>query len=329
MQLANPQYLWLFLIFIPLIVRYIYTARNARPTLGISSAAAFATRRMPWRASARHVMFVLRLGAIGCLIMILARPQSKDNWQTTSTEGTDIVIAMDVSSSMKAKDLNPDRLESAKNLSKKFIDGRPDDNIGIVIFAGEALTGLPLTIDHNAIDRYIDGIDLGMVEDGTAIGDGIATAINRLANGHAKSKSIILLTDGTNNTGIVTPKDAAQIAKDKGIKIYTVAIGKYGKAMAPAYLDAAGNIQYEMQDVVIDENTLKSIAKTTDGQYFRATDNKVLADVFHQIDQLEKTKMDVSRFSHTEDDYAFWGWLLLGLLLLELTLRYTLFRTAP
>lgn len=329
MQLANPQYLWLFLIFIPLIVRYIYTARNARPTLGISSAAAFATRRMPWRASARHVMFVLRLGSIGCLIIILARPQSKDNWQTTSTEGTDIVIAMDVSSSMKAKDLNPDRLESAKNLSKKFIDGRPDDNIGIVIFAGEALTGLPLTIDHHAIDRYIDGIDLGMVEDGTAIGDGIATAINRLANGQAKSRSIILLTDGTNNTGIVTPKDAAQIAKDKGIKIYTVAIGKYGKAMAPAYLDAAGNIQYEMQDVVIDENTLKSIAKITDGQYFRATDNKVLADVFHQIDQLEKTKMDVSRFSHTEDDYALWGWLLLGLLLLELTLRYTLFRTAP
>ncbi len=329
MQLANPQYLWLFLILIPLIARYIYTARNARPTLGISTTAAFASKRAPWRATARHAMFVLRLAAIGCLIVILARPQSKDNWQTSSTEGTDIIIALDVSSSMKAKDLKPDRLEAAKELSKNFISGRTDDNIGIVVFAGESLTGLPLTIDHDALHRYIDRIDLGMVEDGTAIGDGIATSINRLANGQAKSKSIILLTDGTNNTGIVTPNDAAEIAKNRGIKIYTVAIGKYGKALAPAYLDAAGNIQYEMQDVLIDEATLKSIAKTTNGHYFRATDNKVLASVFKQIDQLEKTKMDVSHFSHTEDDYAFWGWLLLAFVCLELVLRYTLFRTAP
>lgn len=329
MQLANPKYLWLLLILIPLIVRYIYTARNARPTLGISTVEPFATKGTPWRAVARHIMFVLRLGAISCLIIILARPQIKDSWRTSSTEGTDIIIALDVSSSMKARDLDPDRLEAAKKLSKRFVAGRPDDNIGIVIFAGESLTGLPLTIDHNAIGRYIDGIELGMVEDGTAIGDGIATSVNRLADGRAKSRSIILLTDGTNNAGIVTPNDAAEIAKNKGIKIYTVGIGKKGKALAPAYLDAAGNIQYEMQDVVIDEATLQSIAKKTDGQYFRATDNKVLADIFDKIDRLEKTKMDVSRFSHTEDDYEFWGWLLLALVLFELTLRYTLFRTAP
>ena len=329
MQLANPQYLWLFLILIPLIVRYIYTARNARPTLAISSVSAFASRRTPWRATARHLMFVLRLGAISCLIIILARPQTKDDWQTSSTEGTDIIIALDVSSSMKARDLEPDRLEAAKKLSKRFVNARPDDNIGIVIFAGESLTGLPMTIDHDALGRYIDAIDLGMVEDGTAIGDGIATSVNRLSNGRAKSKSIILLTDGTNNAGIVTPNDAAQIAKNEGIKIYTIAIGKHGKALAPAYLDAAGNIQYQMQDVIIDEATLKSIAKTTDGQYFRATDNKVLAQVFDQIDKLEKTKMDVSRFSHTEDNYALWGWILFALVCIELILRYTLFRTTP
>lgn len=329
MQLANPQYLWLLLILIPLIARYIYSARNARPTLGLSSVAPFAGRRTPWRATARHLMFVLRLGAIACLIVILARPQSKDNWSTASTEGTDIIIAMDVSSSMKARDFSPDRLEAAKKLSKQFVNQRPDDNIGIVVFAGESLTGLPMTIDHNALAHYIDGIDMGMVEDGTAIGDGIATSINRLANGQAKSRSIILLTDGSNNTGIVTPKDAAEIAKNKGIKIYTVAIGTRGMAEVPAYYDAAGNIRYERQKVEIDEETLKDIAKKTNGQYFRATDNNVLSQVFKQIDALEKTKMDVSRFTHTEDDYAFWGWLLLALVLLELTLRYTLFRTAP
>jgi len=328
-QLANPKYLWLFLIYVPLIARYIYAVRNARPTLGLSSVQAFAEVSTPWRAIARHIMFVLRLAAIGCLIIILARPQTKDNWHTSSTEGTDIVIALDVSSSMKARDFDPDRLEASKKLAKQFIDGRKDDNIGIVIFAGESLTGLPMTIDHTALKNYIDGIDMGMVEDGTAIGDGIATSVNRLLQGKAKSRSIILLTDGSNNTGVVTPNDAAQVAKNNKVKIYTVAIGKKGRAMVPAYLDAAGNIQYEMQEVVIDEKTLQDIAKETNGKYFRATNNSVLSDVFKEIDRLEKTTMDVRHFSHTEDDYAFWGWLLLGLVCLELLLRYTLFRTTP
>lgn len=329
MQLANPQYLWLFLVFVPLIARYLYSVRNARPTLALSTLQAYNGARTPWRATARHIMFVLRLAAIGCLIIILCRPQTKDNWHTGTTEGTDIILALDVSSSMKAKDFDPDRLEASKSLAKKFINGRPDDNIGIVIFAGQSLTGLPMTIDHAALKSYIDGIDLGMVEDGTAIGDGIATSVSRLMQGKAKSRSIILLTDGSNNTGIVTPNDAAQVAKNNNIKIYTVGIGTRGTALTPAYMDAAGNIQYERQQVVIDEATLQSIAKETNGQYFRATDKQVLADVFSQIDRLEKTKMDVKHFTHTEDDYVLWGWLLLALLLLELTLRYTLFRTAP
>ncbi len=329
MQFANPKYFWLFLIFIPLIIRYLYTARNARPTLGVSSLAAFAGRRIPWRAAARHIMFILRLGAIGCIIVILARPQSKGSWSTSSTEGTDIMIALDVSSSMKAQDFSPDRLERAKILTKKFVNGRPDDNIGIVIFGGESLTGLPLTIDHSALTHYIDGIDLGMVPDGTAIGDGIATSINRLADGRAKSKSIILLTDGTNNTGTLTPNDAAAIAKERGIRIYAIGIGNRGRAKAPIAVDPLGNLIYGMQDVVIDEQTLKSVAKKTNGQYFRATNNNDLSQIFAKIDQLEKTKMDVTRFSHTEDDYALWAWILLALLGLELTLRYTLFRTTP
>lgn len=329
MQFANPQYLWIFLVFIPLIARYVYTARNARPTLGISTVSAFASSGTPWRVLARHAMFVLRLGAIGCLIIILARPQVSDNWHTKSTEGTDIIIAMDVSSSMLARDFNPDRLEASKKMANKFIAGRPDDNIGIVIFAGESLTGLPMTVDHAALRNYIDGIQLGMVEDGTAIGDGIATSINRLIGGRAKSKSIILLTDGSNNTGVVTPLDASKVAKEKGIKIYTIGVGKRGYADVPAYLDASGNIRYERQEVVIDENTLRTIAKETGGQYFRATDEKTLSNIFNEIDKLEKTKMDVKQFSHTEDDFTLWGWLLLGLFGLELVLRYTLFRTAP
>lgn len=329
MQFANPQYLWLFLVYIPLIAQYIYASRNSRPTMGISTIAAFKTKGTPWRATARHAMFVLRMAAVGCLIIILARPQISDNWRTKSTEGTDIIMALDVSSSMLARDFNPDRMEAAKNMANRFIDGRPDDNIGVVIFAGESLTGLPMTVDHDAVKNYISGIKLGMIEDGTAIGDGIATSINRLLGGRAKSKSIILLTDGSNNTGVVTPLDAAAIAKEKGIKIYTIGVGTYGTAMVPAYMDALGNIQYERQQVVIDENTLKSIAKQTGGQYFRATDEKSLGKVFAEIDKLERTKMDVRQFSHNEDDFALWAWLLLGFFGLELILRYTLFRTAP
>jgi Ca-activated chloride channel family protein len=329
MQLANPQYLWLFLVFIPLIVWYLLKQRNARPTLAISSIGAFAKAPMPWRARFRHILFILRLCALGCLIIILCRPQLKDSWRTSSTEGTDIILAMDISSSMLARDFKPNRLNAAKDIAKKFVTGRPDDNIGVVIFSGESLTGLPMTSDHAALVNYLESINLGMLEDGTAIGDGIATSINRLKEGKAKSKSIILMTDGSNNTGIITPLDAADRAKANNIKVYTIGIGTEGTAEVPVAYDALGRIQYERQKVVIDEVTLKKIAQETNGKYFRATNNKVLADVFKEIDQLEKTKMDVKNFSHTEDDYAMWGWILLALVGLELVLRYTVFRTMP
>jgi Ca-activated chloride channel family protein len=281
-----------------------------------------------WKQYVRHFLFVLRLGALGCLIIILARPQLKDSWRTTSTEGTDIVIALDVSSSMLARDFEPNRLEAAKKVASKFISGRESDNIGVVIFAGESLTGVPMTVDRSQLLSYIESINMDMLEDGTAIGDGIATSLNRLKEGKAKSKSIILLTDGSNNTGVVAPISASEVAKELGVKIYTIGIGTNGTAPYPTR-NIFGKIEYQPQPVVIDEATLKTIAESTGGKYFRATGNKVLADVFTEIDALEKTQMDVKHFSHTEDNYMFWAWLALGLFAFELLLRYTVVRSIP
>lgn len=329
MQFANPQYFWLFLIFIPLTVWYILRQRNANPTLGVSTLSPFASSRMPLRAVLRHSIFVLRLAAIGTLIVILARPQMKDSWHTSSTEGTDIVIALDVSSSMLARDLKPDRLEAAKEMAIKFIEGRENDNIGVVIFAGESLTGLPMTIDHAAVNNYINSLTTNMLTDGTAIGEGIATSLNRILQGKAKSKSIILLTDGSNNTGLVAPISASEIAKNEKVKIYTIGIGTNGMAEVPDHIDQFGRVIYSRQQVVIDEATLKTIASNTGGKYFRATNNSTLNDIFTEIDKLERTKMDVQHFSHTEDNFMPWAWLLFALVGLELVLRYTVFRTMP
>jgi Ca-activated chloride channel family protein len=302
--------------------------RNANATMALSSTSAFAKMPRTWKQYVRHLLFVLRLAALGCLIIVLARPQLKDNWRTTSTEGTDIVIALDVSSSMLARDFKPNRLEAAKKVASKFIAGRESDNIGVVIFAGESLTGVPMTVDRSQLISYIESINMDMLEDGTAIGDGIATSLNRLKEGKAKSKSIILLTDGSNNTGVVAPISASEVAKELGVKIYTIGIGTNGNAPYPTQ-NIFGKIEYTMQPVVIDEATLRTIAESTGGKYFRATGNKVLEEVFAEIDALEKTQMDVKHFSHTEDNYMFWAWLALGLFALELLLRYTVVRSIP
>lgn len=329
MQFANPKFLWLFLFFIPLIIWYVWRWRRAYPSLGISTLQSVEKLGTPLRASLRHLLFVLRLAALGCLIIILARPQLKDNWQSSSTEGTDIVIAMDVSSSMLARDLKPDRLEASKDVATKFISQRPDDNIGIVIFAGESLTGIPLTIDHNAVINYLQSVKPEMLADGTAIGDGIATSINRIKQGKAKSKSIILLTDGSNNTGLVAPPSAAEIARNNKIKIYTIGLGTNGMAEAPDHIDQFGRIVYSRQKVQFDEATLQKISQTTGGKYFRATDNRTLSNIFSEIDQLEKTKMDVRHFSHTEDNFMPWAWFLFAIVGIELLLRYTWLRSLP
>ena len=329
MQFANPQYLWLFLVMVPLIAWYLLRQRNANPTMGVSSLDPFKGSKMPLRAILRHSIFVLRLAAIGVLIIILARPQMKDSWHTSSTEGTDIVIALDVSSSMLARDLKPDRREAAKEMAIKFIDGRENDNIGVVIFAGESLTGMPMTIDHTAVNNYIRSLKPSMLADGTAIGEGIATSLNRILQGKAKSKSIILLTDGSNNTGLVAPISASEIAKNEKVKIYTIGIGTNGMAESPDHIDQFGRIVYSRQQVVIDEATLKTIASNTGGKYFRATSNSTLKEIFQEIDRLERTKMDVQHFSHTEDNFMPWAWLIFAIVALELLLRYTVFRTMP
>lgn len=328
MQLAYPAYLWLFLIFIPLIVWYIMKQRNANPALEVSTTLPYASLPRSYKEYLRHGLFVLRLGAIGCLIIILARPQTRDSWRTSSTEGTDIVIALDISSSMLARDFKPDRFEAAKSVATKFVSGRESDNIGVVIFAGESFTAVPMTTDRALLANYITDIKMNMLEDGTAIGDGLATSINRIKDGKAKSKSIILLTDGSNNTGVVAPSTAAEIAKKYGIKIYTIGVGRNGNAPYPQQ-NMFGRIEYVTMPVVIDETTLKSIASMTGGKYFRATDNNVLAQVFEEIDKLEKTEMDVKHFSHTEDNYMMWAWIAIGLFLIELLLRHTILRSIP
>lgn len=276
----------------------------------------------------RHFLFLLRMAALACLIVVMARPQIRDSWRTTSTEGTDIVIAMDVSSSMLARDFDPDRFQAAKNVAAKFIAGRESDNIGIVIFAGESLTGVPMTVDRSQLLQYLQSLNMNMLVDGTAIGDGIATALNRLKEGKAKSKSIILLTDGSNNTGVVAPVTASEVAKELGVKIYTIGIGTNGSAPYPTQT-ITGRIEFTPQPVVIDEATLRTIADSTGGKYFRATGNRVLEEVFAEIDALEKTRMDVRHFSHTEDNYMLWACLAFAFVALELFLRYTVLRTIP
>lgn len=328
MQFAHPYLLLLFVLLIPLIVWYILRQRRAHPTLALSSTSAFAQMPTSWRQYLRHVLFALRVGAIGCLIIVLARPQLKDQWDTANTEGTDIVIALDISGSMLARDFDPNRLEAAKDVASKFIQSRNSDNIGLVIFAGESLTGVPMTGDCAQLINYISTINVGMLEDGTAIGDGIATSLNRIKDGKAKSRSIILITDGSNNCGTVTPLTAADVAKEMGVKIYTIGVGTNGKADFPAY-DQFGRLVYTPQEVVIDEATLQNIADATGGKYFRATDNDVLADIFTEIDALEKTQMNIRSFSHTEDNYMLWAWLAFGLFALEIVLRKVFLRPIP
>ncbi len=328
MHFAHPHFLWLLLLLIPLAAWYVVKQRNTHATMSLSTTEAFASLPRSWKQYLRYFLFALRLAAVACLIVVLARPQVRDSWRTTSTEGTDIVLALDVSSSMLARDFSPDRFGAAKDVASSFIAGRDADNIGIVVFAGESLTGVPMTMDRSVLQSYLNNLEMGILEDGTAIGDGIATSLNRLREGRAKSKSIILLTDGSNNTGVIAPVTASEVAKEMGVKIYTIGVGKNGTAPYSTRT-LSGRIEFQPQPVVIDEATLRTIAESTGGRYFRATDNRVLSQVFQEIDALEKTQMDVRNFSHTEDNYMIWAWLALLFFGIEVVLRYTVLRSIP
>lgn len=328
MLFAHPSYLWFLILLIPLIVWYVYNHRQKYPAIGLSTAASFLKAKRSYKEYLLHALFGLRVLAIAALVVILARPQIRDKWSKTNTEGTDIVLAVDLSTSMLAKDFSPNRFEAAKKVAASFVSGRESDNMGLVIFAGESFTALPMTTDRSLLANYINEMGIGMLEDGTAIGDGLATAINRIKDGKAKSKSIILLTDGSNNTGNVAPVTASEIAKKLGIKVYTIGVGRNGNAPYPTQ-DMSGRITYTNLPVVIDEQTLQSIASNTGGKYFRATDNSVLSDIFSEIDQLEKSRIDVQNFSHTEDDYLPWAILACGLLILELVIRNAWLKPIP
>lgn len=330
MNLAHPGYLWLFLLFIPLIAWYVWSQRKANPSMRMSSISAFKGLSTSWKVYVKHFSFVLKLAALSCLIIILCRPQTYDKWSMSDTEGTDIVMAIDISASMLSRDLQPDRLEAAKKVASDFVAKRESDNIGLVIFAGEGFTLLPMTTHQTTLLNTIHEISINMLDaDGTAIGDGIATAINRIKDGKAKSKSIILLTDGTNNSGVVAPLTAAEIAQKEGIRIYTIGLGTRGTAETPYAQGFGGELLYKPMPVTIDEESLKKVAQMTGGKYFRATDNDVLTSIFNEIDKLEKTKIDVKNFTNTQDNYMPWAWALLLLVLLNLTISYTVLRRIP
>ena len=328
MIFANPTYLYLLLLLIPIIGWYIYKLSKSQASLQVSSTEVFdIPGTSSWKVWLRHVPFVLRTVAIAVLIVILARPQSTNSWQNSSTEGIDIVLAMDISTSMLAQDLKPNRLEASKDVASSFINGRPNDNIGLVVFAAESFTQCPLTTDHAVLLNLFKDIQPGIIQDGTAIGLGLANAVRRIKDSQAKSKVIILLTDGVNNTGEIAPVTAAEIAKTFGVRVYTIGVGTQGEAPYP--FQTAFGIQYQNVPVEIDEQTLKQMAATTGGQYFRATDNASLKEIYSEIDKMEKTKISVQEYSKKQEEYKNWAILLFVLLLVEILLRNTLLRNIP
>ena len=328
MVFANPTYLYLLLLLIPLIGWYIYKLSKSQASMQVSSSEVFQLpEARSWKIYLRHVPFLLRMVLIALLIVVLARPQSTNSWQNSSTEGIDIMLAMDISSSMLAQDLKPNRLEAAKDVAASFINGRQNDNIGLVVFAAESFTQCPLTTDHTVLLNLFKDIQPGIIQDGTSIGLGLANAVSRIKDSQAKSKVIILLTDGVNNAGEIAPVTASEIAKTFGVRVYTIGVGTQGEAPYP--FQTAFGIQYQNVPVEIDEPTLKQIAATTGGQYFRATDNASLKAIYKEIDQMEKTKISVQEFSKKQEEYMQWALLVLLLLLVEVLLKNTLLRNIP
>jgi batA protein len=310
-----------------MILWYVFKEKQSHADLQFSSLRAFRGIRHAGRVWLRHLLFACKVLAIVFLVTALARPQSSNSWQTYSSEGIDIVLGLDISTSMLARDFTPDRLEAAKEVATKFILERPQDRIGLVVFAGESFTQCPLTTDQAVLVNLLREVQSGMIEDGTAIGLGLANAVNRLKDSPAKSKVVILLTDGVNNRGSIAPVTAAELAKTYGIRVYTIGVGTYGEAPYP--VQTPFGIQLQNVPVEIDEAVLKQIASVTGGQYFRATDNDKLQQIYNEIDQLEKSKVEVKHFSKREEQYFWFG--LVGMLLLvtEALLRYTLLRKIP
>jgi Ca-activated chloride channel family protein len=275
----------------------------------------------------RHVLFGVRLLILALIIVVLARPQSINKWQDINTEGIDIIIALDISGSMLAQDFRPDRLEASKAVAVEFISGRPTDRIGLVVYSAESFTQCPLTTDHAVLINLMQDIKSGMIEDGTAIGMGLANAVARLKDSKAKSKVVILLTDGVNNRGSIAPLTAAEIAKTFNVRVYTIGVGTQGTAPAP--VQTPYGVQIRQVPVEIDEGILKNIADITGGKYFRATNNQKLVEIYKEIDQMEKSRIDVREYSKKEEKYLAYGLSALLLLLIEIIIRKTILRNIP
>ncbi len=323
---AYPWMLWGLAIVPVMVWWWVWKYRKQEAALQHSDLAFFAGIKKSLRQRLRWLPYALRVLAVAAVVVALARPQSELSREETTMEGIDIVMAMDVSGSMLAEDFSPNRLEAAKKVAEDFIDGRKNDRIGLVAFAGEAYTKVPLTIDHLVLKEQLKGLKLGTLRDGTALGDGTATAINRIKDSEAKSKVIILLTDGVNNQGSVDPLNAAEIAAMYDIRLYTIGIGSQGKAPYP-FKDQFGRVFYQNMDVEIDEALLKDMsANTPDGRYFRATNKKALEEIFSQIDEMEKSKINVLHFSKKKDEFMPFLWLALAALAIEALLRWVWFK---
>ena len=325
-EFANPQFFWLFLLLPAAVIWYLFKRHEETTSLKISNTAGFSTKNL--LPKLKPLLFALRILALAAIITAMARPQSEDvSSRTKTTRGIDIVMAIDVSSSMLARDLKPNRLSALRNVAADFIRKRPNDRIGLVAYAGESFTKTPITSDKAIVLSALREISYGDLEDGTAIGMGLATSVNRLKESQAKSKVIILLTDGVNNSGFIEPLTAADLAIEYDIKTYTIGLGTNGNALSPIAYNADGSFRYGMRQVEIDEDLLKEISKLTGGEYFRATDNEKLEVIYNEINKLEKT--EVEEFRYYKYDEKFRPLILLAgfIVLLEWFLRHTIFRS--
>ena len=331
MEFANKEYLFLLLLMIPYLIWYLMYRKKSEPTMRMSDTRAYRYAPRSWRVTLMPLQLLLRLAVFVLLVLVLARPQTQNSWKNETMEGIDIMLAMDVSTSMLAEDLKPNRIEAAKQVAADFIVGRPNDNIGLTIFAGEAFTQCPMTTDHTSLLNLLHNVrtDIAqhLIEDGTAIGMGLANAVSRLKESKAKSKVVILLTDGSNNRGDLSPMTAAEIAKSFGIRVYTIGVGT--NKVAPYPMQVAGGVQYINIPVEIDTKMLNDIAAATDGDFYRATNNKELKQIYKEIDKLEKSKLNVKKYSKRYEAYQPYAIAAMLLLLLELLMRITIFRKLP
>ena len=329
MEFANPHILWLLAAIVPLAGYYVWRTMQGDATIRISSVEGLRHAPRTVRYYLRHVPFALRCIALATLIVALARPQSAEHDTRTDAEGIDIVLAIDISGSMLARDFKPDRITAAKEVAGSFVADRYGDRIGLVVFAGEAFTQSPLTTDQSSLQTLLSRIRSGVIEDGTAIGNGLATAINRLRESDAKSKVVILLTDGVNNRGEIAPLTAAAIAQDYGIQVYTIGVGTMGEAPYPVF-DQRGNlVQTVNMKVEIDEEMLRKIARQTGGEYFRATDKQTLQSIYDQINSMEKSRVEVSEFTILHEEYLVWVLAALAALLLEFIVSRLILKRIP